>query len=187
MDCGTCRFWKRGTRRKFRSEEQFTAAGNDEGHPCNSAGPIKDIITPADFGCINFVESVGEDQVEVLTFDGEPWQFWDMVPCPDCQGQGSTPEAGICWRCAGTSNVRKYADGYVGEEHTREHPRERALRLANKRTDALAKAQAEVARLQAEMDAEDSEQSPSEPLVDSSGHYPEPTFASIVARRGGAL
>ena len=55
---------------------------------------------------------------------------WKMGPCPICFGVGSSEdgEGAVCERCAGTGNVRHYADSKIGDEMTRLHPAERALR-----------------------------------------------------------
>jgi hypothetical protein len=74
--------------------------------------------TPSDFGCNKF--EAGTEHVFTERVQGEPWTRWVMTACPDC-----TEKPGFgCRRCAGTGNVRKYDDGYVGDERTRKHPLE---------------------------------------------------------------
>lgn len=84
------------------------------------------IETPHDFGCNRFAPGSPTDQVVVSTKQGEPWQHFTSGPCPDCAGAGNSGDSG-CHRCAGTGKVRHYDDGYVGEERTRMHPKEKEL------------------------------------------------------------
>jgi predicted amidophosphoribosyltransferase len=49
-----------------------------------------------------------------------------MGPCPNCTGKGNQGD-GACDRCTGTGNVRYYEDGFVGEERSRMHPKEKEL------------------------------------------------------------
>jgi len=62
-----------------------------------------------------------------------------MVPCPECTGIDmkqiyASPVGNRGHRCAGTGLVRLYDDGYVGDEQTRMHPKQKeydeAQRLA---------------------------------------------------------
>ena len=48
-----------------------------------------------------------------------------MGPCPDCTDSPGCQNGRGCHRCAGTGNVRFYDDGYIGEERTRLHPKEK--------------------------------------------------------------
>jgi hypothetical protein len=79
--------------------------------------------TPPEFGCVSY--SPGTSNVSVTHKPGFVWEHFEYRPCPDCGGRGSTPEAGMCQRCYGTARVRFYDDGYIGEERTRLHPKER--------------------------------------------------------------
>lgn len=81
-----------------------------------------DIDTAPEFGCTSFAE--GDAHEIVHRKEGAPWQHSHAGPCPDCTGNGNAGD-GACHRCAGTGKVRHYDDGYVGEERTRLHPRER--------------------------------------------------------------
>ena len=88
-----------------------------------------------DFGCQAFLE--GDCHESVSRKDGAPWDYWEHVTCPDCNGRCSlwippppnaqTVDTGdyVCRRCAGLGRVRKYDDGFVGDEQTRLHPREK--------------------------------------------------------------
>ena len=146
--CETCRFWKVGVRNLFASEEKFETLA-EPGHGICQTGPMAGHATPQEFGCNNYQEGAAEDHVETIQHDLEAWQIWVMVPCPDCQAignhGGTSDSVSTCNRCAGTANVRKYADGYVGDEQTREHPKEKELRLEALRVKRLAELEAELA------------------------------------------
>lgn len=121
MRCDRCEHWT--TRRETRYENGEVVANweaPDGQGECDKLGHNTD----ADFGCVKFLETE-KTHVVVAFKGGEPWQHWTVVPCPDCSGAGSTYRA--CHRCAGTGRVRRYDDGYVGEEQTRLHPKEKEL------------------------------------------------------------
>lgn len=82
------------------------------------------IDTAPDFGCNKYEIDGGSSHVITTEKQGAPWQHWSMGNCPDCAGKGNAGD-GACHRCAGTSKVRYYEDGYIGEERTRLHPKER--------------------------------------------------------------
>jgi ribosomal protein L40E len=89
--------------------------------------PNELVITDADFGCNAFHDCGDLPRIVYLDSKrGEPWQYWQMGPCPECVGKGSQGDSS-CRRCAGTANVRYYDDGFVGDERTRKHPREKDL------------------------------------------------------------
>ena len=119
MNCADCANWvtARITRYSDGSEVKTYEAPSGKGS-CSALG----IECPPDFGCNRF--EAGSDPVRISERDGAPWQHWVMGPCPDCTGNGNAGD-GACYRCAGTSKVRYYEDGYIGEERTRLHPRER--------------------------------------------------------------
>lgn len=86
---------------------------------------LLDVNTAKDFGCVSFEATVG-GSVLYAQKSGAPWQHFTMGQCPDCSGKGFRAENDrLCHRCAGTGNVRYYDDGYIGEEQTRLHPKER--------------------------------------------------------------
>jgi len=91
------------------------------------------IVTRDSFGCLVFkpFADPAEQEIRVI-HQAEPWQVWEMVPCPNCRAVGSAGDA-ACERCAGTGQVRCYADGHVADERTREHPREAELRKERER------------------------------------------------------
>ena len=84
------------------------------------------IDTAPDFGCTGYAEDGGHPHVITTHKVGAPWQHWKMGPCPDCSGKGNAGD-GACHRCAGTHQVRYYEDGFIGEERTRLHPKEREV------------------------------------------------------------
>jgi len=87
----------------------------------------------ADFFCGGFVEGTEADHVVTAHKVGEPWQHHHWGPCPDCKGEGGwtvlepgQPGRGsACGRCCQTGRVLYYDDGYIGEEKTRLHPKEK--------------------------------------------------------------
>lgn len=79
-----------------------------------------DIETDFSFGCNRF--SKGGEHVDITRKTGSPWRHFIMIPCPDCAGKG---DGGRGHRCAGTGLVRLYDDGYIGDEQTRMHPKEK--------------------------------------------------------------
>ncbi len=128
MRCDGCKNW---------TTARVTRYG-DGSEVCNWKAPagkgrcsVLDIDTPEAFGCTSHAPL---DAVGALTLpafhhiqsnwkNGAPWQHHVVGPCPDCRGLGSN--SGVCYRCAGTGKVRYYDDGYIGEEQTRLHPKEK--------------------------------------------------------------
>ncbi len=80
---------------------------------------ILKIETDPEFGCNRF--QAGDDHQIVTQKSGAPWQHFVMIKCPACNA-GETCH-GRC-QCAGTGLVRKYDDGFLGDESTRMHPKE---------------------------------------------------------------
>ncbi len=151
MRCDECKFWFRGTRRQYKNHPIIFTSSTEEGKGvCKSGGAVNGVTVGPTFGCIDFLPfSDLSDQEEFIVYDLEQWEIWEMVPCPNCRGVGSTPNSTACDRCAGTANVRKYADGYVGDECTREHPVEKARRIERQRQELMAKMHRELAELEA--------------------------------------
>lgn len=82
--------------------------------------------TASDFGCNKYAD--GGPFVMVNTKEGAPWHHWVFGPCPTCQGLGVAGTGGaIDGQCCGTGRVRHYDDGYVGENKTCMHPKEKAF------------------------------------------------------------
>lgn len=129
MRCDGCENWTtaRVTRYGDGSEVVNWKAPNGKGR-CS----ILDLDTPEAFGCTSYVALVNASvSVPTTTIphvvsswkNGAPWQHWTMGPCPNCRGLGS--DSGVCRNCAGTGKVRYYDDGFIGEEQTRLHPKEK--------------------------------------------------------------
>jgi hypothetical protein len=120
MKCDSCALWitRRATAYDDGTEIDTYRAPDGRGR-CQ----LLEIDVAAEFGCNRFSPAV-EPSVRITHKTGAPWQHWVMGDCPDCVGKGNQND-GACHRCAGTSRVRHYEDGHVGEERTRLHPRER--------------------------------------------------------------
>jgi hypothetical protein len=80
--------------------------------------------TAREFFCAGF-EPQDWDHTEHYEKSGAPWQHWQILTCPDCNGIGLG-----CMRCVGTGKVRHYDDGYIGEERTRLHPKQKEAMAA---------------------------------------------------------
>lgn len=84
------------------------------------------IDTKPDFFCAMFSADYDfSHHIHVTNKAGAPWQYSRAVPCPECTEKGLC--SGSACRCAGTGKVRLYDDGFLGEEHTRLHPKEKEL------------------------------------------------------------
>ncbi len=148
MNCSDCKFWFRGTRRQYKnSPVVFTASASGEQGICRSGGAVNGLTIGPTFGCIDFSRfSNPDEQEDFIVYDAEPWQISEEIRCPDCNGYGCG-----CHRCASTGHVRKYADGYVGDEQTKEHPVERRMRLEKQRQVLMERMRAELAELEKDM------------------------------------
>lgn len=130
MSCANCSNWITARKTLYGNGEEVVnwSAPTGKG-ACKMLG----IDTPAEFSCQGF--TVGDEHVEILDRKpGAPWQNWTMIPCPGCSGRGSPPGGAnpgetvyvrACTRCAGTGHVRRYDDGFEGDEQTRMHPKEK--------------------------------------------------------------
>lgn len=99
---------------------------------------VLDVDTTPEFGCKSFSQAMAADNIQddptgtgfkhTLTThkSGAPWQYSRADRCPDCSGKGNAGD-GSCDRCQGTGKVRYYDDGFIGEERTRLHPKEREM------------------------------------------------------------
>lgn len=116
MRCDACGNWatSRVTRYGDGSEVVNWQAPDGSGR-CSAL----ELDTALDFGCTKFV--AGIDHVVVMTKTGSPHHHWKMIICPTCSGACNS---GKC-KCAGTGFVRLYDDGYVGDELTRVHPKDK--------------------------------------------------------------
>jgi hypothetical protein len=126
MTCSTCAHWVTTRKTVYGDNSEVVTYQCPDGKGrCEKL----EIDTPAEFGCSVFVE--GQNPVRISEKPGAPWMHWQMVKCPVCAEKGLVPDAARC-QCAGTGLVRKYDDGFIGDEKTRIHPTERALMLAGK-------------------------------------------------------
>ena len=122
MKCADCSHWI--TVRKTAYDDgseiiNWRSALDDKGS-CSCLG----IETTSFFGCLHFKE--GHDHAVIDRKSGAPWQNWRMDTCPDCGGHPGDHSGAKC-RCAGTGQVRWYDDGFVGDELTRLHPKEKPV------------------------------------------------------------
>jgi len=118
--CSGCKNWRRGTRTEYGD-----GTVDDKTLPADGVAPcaVLGIETAPDFGCNRFEQGDADDQIEVIVKDGAAWQNFEMTNCPDCSAVGSKGDT-ACQRCCGTRMVRRYGDGWLGDERTRKHPKE---------------------------------------------------------------
>lgn len=121
-DCNTCVNWvvARVTDYEDGSRIFNYQSADGFGH-CDILG----IDTEPDFLCNKF--KLGTDHIQVSHKTGAPWNHSHQVPCPDCSAVGCDENSRACSRCAGIGKVLLYDDGYLGDEQTRMHPREKEL------------------------------------------------------------
>jgi predicted RNA-binding Zn-ribbon protein involved in translation (DUF1610 family) len=117
-NCAGCKYWiiERGI-----SYTDGTYIGTFQNPAGRGECQILTVQTAEDFGCNKF--EAGTEHRIITRKIGAPHQHWVMIPCPDCEGKGDGARG---HRCAGTGLVRLYDDGYVGDEQTRLHPKEKA-------------------------------------------------------------
>lgn len=156
MSCKECASWQRGVATIYGNGEVLTKLFDKP--KCRELNGAE---TPEDFHCNRYSEGI-DAQMEQQTKSGAPWENWYYDRCPDCSGAGSsrgeTDNEGVaytgtgraCTRCAGTSKVRYYDDGFIGEEQKRLHPVEVALQKQARQQ----KIREEIARLEAGLDPE---------------------------------
>lgn len=125
MRCADCENWKTREITKYADGSEIVNWLVPEGKGRCS---ILIMETAAEFGCTSFVEELAGQMINPHVIrnwkNGAPWQHCVAGPCPECQGKPGA-NGGVCSRCAGTGKVRYYDDGYIGEEQTRLHPKER--------------------------------------------------------------
>jgi len=118
-NCYQCQHWTVRRETAYRGTNEvivnWTAPKN------KGACALLGIETDRAFGCNRHVEDFGE-HVEHTVKEGEPHQHWIMIDCPDCGGAGDGSRG---HRCGGTGKVRLYDDGFVGDEVSRTHPKEK--------------------------------------------------------------
>ena len=121
QNCAGCAHWIVANKTIYESGDEVV---HYQALPGLGGCKVLDIETKDDFGCNKF--EAGDAHVVTTEKAGAPWQYSRSGPCPDCAAKGNAND-GACHRCAGTGQVRHYDDGYVGEERTRLHPKEREL------------------------------------------------------------
>ncbi len=118
MPCFRCEHWyQRDVTQYDDGTEIVTRQSPDGKGRCLMLG----IETDPDFACNKFFENQGSSNDLITPKAGSPWQHFVMITCPKCQGG---PGCGGQCDCAGTGLVRKYDDGFIGDEKTRKHPKE---------------------------------------------------------------
>lgn len=134
MRCDACKSWTTSQVTSYADGSEITNWFCDPGKgKCD----VLSLETPLDFGCVKFV--AGSDHIVRKWKNGSPWQHWEAVDCPDCRGIGSTAVldttsglprmvGGTCSRCVGMGKVQKHDDGYISDNHTKIHPKERELK-----------------------------------------------------------
>lgn len=131
MKCVECKYWIQIRKTVYDGGSEIVnweSSSKDEGY-CD----ILKIETKGDFGCLSF--EIG-DHEEITHKTGEPWHHYILINCPDCEGRGSLIEAQRhCGRCVGTGNVPKYDDGYISDQRTREHPKNKSRARGRPRID----------------------------------------------------
>lgn len=146
MRCGDCLKWITARRDDYADGTQIFRYQAPTGK--GECGTLH-AETEAEFGCVKFEPAaLPEMHVMVAQKQGAPWQHWQMIPCPQCHGHGCDGDSG-CDRCVSTGNVRQYDDGFVGDERTREHPRETEIRQAAQREAIIAHARVQIAQAEA--------------------------------------
>lgn len=116
MPCSDCAAWIVTTKNVYEDgDEIVTNQAPDGKGNCQ----ILNVATPSDFGCTQ--HRPGDSHALSVQKTGSPWHHFLMIPCVVCQGG---PTCGGHCQCAGTGLVRKYDDGFVGDEKTRRHPKE---------------------------------------------------------------
>jgi hypothetical protein len=150
-NCAGCEYYQVGVTRIFKSSRITEYFYDDHAKGRCNFGVMEGKEVPASFGCVDWKERVGPAIHPIAYGDKEMWDVWEMIPCPPCRGKGcdvENPNAPGCGFCAGTGNVRKYADGEIVSERIREHP----VRVAEMRKQAeaeiLARAHADIERIE---------------------------------------
>jgi RecJ-like exonuclease len=127
MRCNECAKWILAEKTLYGDGTEIFNFRAPEG---KGACRVLNIDTDPTFGCHAFKQK-SPQFTHVIVRDrkpGMPHQYSYAGPCPDCRGAGNAG-GGACYRCAGTGKVRHYDDGYIGEERTRLHPKEKELGL----------------------------------------------------------
>jgi len=122
--CSSCGKWLLRKETSYENGEVIVNWSDPEGRgECSYLSTC----THPSFGCNQYMN--GGPLIERASKPGEPWHHWVLGPCPECHGLGTGGTAGgyVDNRCCGTGLVQYYDDGYVGDNKTKCHPKEKAL------------------------------------------------------------
>jgi len=125
LTCSTCSKWFVRKETHYENGEVIVNWTAPEG--CGKC-TVLDVQTHPAFECNQY--QFGTPIIEVVEKDGEPWHHWVFGPCPVCKGHGAEVLDGRFKddQCCGTGRVRYYDDGYIGENRTYLHPKEKVKR-----------------------------------------------------------
>jgi len=121
LNCASCGHWLVRVEIKYGNGDTIIKWSDPQGRG-KCTGPLADTITAPDFGCIKY--EAGEPIVQSSFKEGNPWNYWTPGPCPDCGGRGMAGD-GVDDRCCGTGQVRYYDDGFIGDNRSKMHPKEK--------------------------------------------------------------
>ncbi len=121
MRCDQCAHWLVARKTLYEDGSEIVNFHAAEG---KGLCEILKLETTPSFGCTAFLDGGAYAHMVIGQKSGAPWQYSKSGPCPDCSSQGASGDR-ACHRCAGTGKVRHYEDGFIGEERTRLHPKEK--------------------------------------------------------------
>jgi len=120
LTCSTCSKWFIRKETHYGNGEIVVNRAIAEG--CGECKVLNVVTNPA-FECNQY--QFGTPIIEVARKEGAPWHHAVHGPCPDCKGRGLTDNEKRDDRCCGTGTVLYYDDGYIGENRTKMHPKEK--------------------------------------------------------------
>lgn len=142
-NCRVCKSWLLRRENHYENGEVIVKwKGPDGKGKCG----VLDVLTAPNFGCIAFEK--GGPLIKIRNKTGEPWHHKHYGPCPDCkrpecgypdcswvhcpgmdkcQGSPARASGGYDDRCVGTGLVYYYDDGFIGENRTKMHPKEKMI------------------------------------------------------------
>ncbi|SRR5258706_1046246 len=141
--CSTCKNWTIKQQVEYENGEVIVKWASSDGKgKCKVLG---DFMTAPDFGCNSYQS--GGPYIKSRFKTGAPWHHKVFGPCPDCKHPycgypnctyQQCPGTDKCLgrgcltdrpddRCVGTGLVFYYDDGYIGENKTKLHPKEKEL------------------------------------------------------------
>ena len=124
LRCSTCAKWLLRKETSYGNGETIVNWSDPDGKGQCS---FLNINTVPDFGCNQY--EVGGPIIEKHFKEGEPWHYWRLDKCPECHGLGTGgPSGRVDNRCCGTGLVMYFDDGYIGDNMTKMHPKEKVKR-----------------------------------------------------------